>query len=426
MGAGNSKAEAPPVNSISTTRGNGSAPSNEMSAAEAAIDIALNALLLYGTVVCVQYLYKVYKPMIEDMYASKESSSKLKKRLEDSKRSAISMNHYEAIIAADLVDPNDLHETFADVGGLEQQKRELYDLVILPLQCPDFFQSSKLLSVPKGILLYGRPGTGKTLLAKAIAKESGAFFINLKISTLMSKWFGESQKLVKAAFSLAKKLAPCIIFIDEVDSFMGARSGGASDPTYNSMKTEFMALWDGFVDTSPDGGFGVIVLGATNRPADVDAAFLRRMPRTFEVELPNAGQREQILKVHLRDEEMASDLHLDQVARETMHYSGSDLKELCRAALMIPLREHIDAFQASNRTVKGTKRAVTKRDFDVARTRVHPTGATAYAYAHDSHQAQSQQGAVTPDMLAAMMAMGMQQFMQAAAQQQQQNPSRRQ
>ncbi|RHY32584.1 hypothetical protein DYB32_002416 [Aphanomyces invadans] len=367
--------------------------------------------------------------MIEDMYQSKDTAAKLKKRLAESKRATITMNHYESIIAADLVDPADLHVTFADIGGLDAQKRDLHELVVLPLQCPDFFAQSKLLAVPKGILLYGRPGTGKTLLAKAIAKESGAFFINLKISTLMSKWFGESQKLVKAAFSLAKKLAPCIIFIDEVDSFMGARNGGASDPTYNSMKTEFLALWDGFADnSSPDGGgFGVIVLGATNRPADVDAAFLRRMPRTFEVELPDATQREQILRVHLKHEALDADVNLAALARDTVNFSGSDLKELCRAALMLPLREHIDAFRAANAPVSPkdesppvvhtvSKRPVCAADFAAARTRVHATGATAYAYAneHQSHEHNQASQAITPEMLAAMMTIGMQHFMQQA------------
>ncbi|RLO09823.1 hypothetical protein DYB28_010620 [Aphanomyces astaci] len=215
----------------------------------------------------------------------------------------------------------------------------------------------------------------------------------------MSKWFGESQKLVKAAFSLAKKLSPCIIFIDEVDSFMGARSGGASDPTYNSMKT--------------------------------DAAFLRRMPRTFEVELPDAAQREQILRVHLRGEELAADVNLTHLARDTVHFSGSDLKELCRAALMLPLREHIDAFQAAAAAAAASstdqsapavahpasKRPVSAADFAAARTRVHATGATAYAYANE-HQASDQHSsspAITPEMLAAMMAMGMQHIMQQAA-----------
>lgn len=175
--------------------------------------------------------------MIDDFRQGQNGKSKLQHRLTRTGRPMFRTNYYEEIIAGDIVDPHDIDVSFADIGGLEQQKRDIYDLVILPLRAPEFFSSrGKLLSAPKGILLYGKPGTGKTMLAKAIAKESGAFFIDLKISTIMSKWFGESQKLVRAAFSLATKLAPCIIFIDEVDSFMGNR-GGAMEPTMGSMKT---------------------------------------------------------------------------------------------------------------------------------------------------------------------------------------------
>ncbi|OQR97125.1 ATPase [Achlya hypogyna] len=405
MGAAGSKDAKAPVPENGTDR--------DYSLAEGALDLVLTGLMVYTSYRCAEYLMKNFSPMLDDFMTGNASKAKLKRRLEAAKRPVFSMNHYESIIAADLVDPNELDVGFADIGGLEEQKRELHDLVVLPLQSPEFFQS-KLLSVPNGILLYGRPGTGKTLLAKAIAKESGAFFINLKVSTLMSKWFGESQKLVKAAFSLAQKLAPCIIFIDEVDSFMGSRSSGATDPTYNSMKTEFMALWDGFVENSPNGGFGVIVLGATNRPADVDSAFLRRMPRTFEVELPNAVQREQILAVHLRGEPLAADLDLKSLAQSTENYSGSDLKELCRAALMLPVREHIEACREHLRARRSPppdaqRRPLAKRDFDVAKKRVQATGETAYAYAAANEPSQG----MSPDVMAAMMAMAMQQFMPA-------------
>lgn len=374
--------------------------------------------------------------MMDEFRQGESGKSKLHRRLDRSGRAVFRTTHYEEIIAGDIVDPHDIDVSFADIGGLEHQKRDIYDLVVLPLKSPEFFASrGNLLAAPKGILLYGKPGTGKTMLAKAIAKESGAFFIDLKISTIMSKWFGESQKLVRAAFSLAQKLAPCIIFIDEVDSFMGKR-GGASDPTFASMKTEFLALWDGFTDVSSnsDAGFGVIVMGATNRPGDVDPAFLRRMPRTFEIGLPDQHQREQILRINLKTERLEPSFDFHQLSVDTVYYSGSDLKELCRAALMIPLREHI-AFvrQASTQTAPGAPapeipmRPLAMSDFDEAKTMVKPTGATAYAYeaAQDAAGAprSARDGApsIDMDMFAAIMAAGLQNMMQFS---QQQPPSR--
>ena len=154
----------------------------------------------------------------------------------------------------------------------------------------------------------------------------------------MSKWQGESEKLVAATFSLARKLSPCIVFIDEVDNFMGCRSSGVENGS-KALKTEFMIHWDGFVEQA-QGSFGVVVLGATNRPGDVDAAFLRRMPRTFEVPLPNSTQRKNILSLLLKDEaSLDRDVSLTHLAKLTNGYSGSDLTELCRAAVLIPLRE---------------------------------------------------------------------------------------
>uniref|UniRef100_M4C195 AAA+ ATPase domain-containing protein n=1 Tax=Hyaloperonospora arabidopsidis (strain Emoy2) TaxID=559515 RepID=M4C195_HYAAE len=379
--------------------------------------------------------------MLDDWNKGQDSQAKLKNRLQRTGRRAFSTNYFENVIAGDIVDPQDIDVSFDDIGGLERQKRDIHDLVVLPLRSPEFFASrGKLLTVPKGILLYGMPGTGKTMLAKAIAKESGAFFIDLKISTIMSKWFGESQKLVRAAFSLARKLAPCIIFIDEVDSFMGKR-GGVSDPTFSSMKTEFLALWDGFTEMSNEnnGGFGVIVMGATNRPGDVDPAFLRRMPRTFEIGLPDRPQREKILRLQLKTELVDDTVNFSNLASDTVYYSGSDLKELCRAALMIPLREHIDNCRAAaeeaakNQPAEDEKpqicdngalpepptmRPLSMADFDEARTMVQPTGATAYAYENAQNEKPGRQTSngpgmsMDPDMFAAVLAAGLQSLMQ--------------
>lgn len=207
----------------------------------------------------------------------------------------------------------------------------------MPLQHPEIFRSSgKLLTCPRGCLFYGPSGTGKSMLAKAIAKESTAAFINVSPSTFQNKWFGESQKYVRALFTLANKLSPCIIFIDEIDLFLSSRDNGNAHEASNSMKGEFMALWDGLT-TSEDAD--ILVLGATNRPWDIDTAFLRRMPRQFQFTLPSVDERKAILHVILRDSQLHADVCIEDLAKCTQKYSGSDLKEFCKYAAMLPMRE---------------------------------------------------------------------------------------
>ncbi|CAM9643844.1 unnamed protein product [Discosporangium mesarthrocarpum] len=243
-------------------------------------------------------------------------------------------NEYELKIADDIVASKDLTTTFDMIGGMDEMKGEIRDLITLC--CLRHLLGNKFIP-PHGILLCGKPGTGKTMLAKAIAKEFRATFINVRQSSLLSKWYGDSNKHVAAIFSLAKKLSPSIIFMDEIDGLMRTRGGVGEDIHMLNLKAEFMSLWDGVLT---DNKRTVLVLGTTNRPQDVDEAILRRLPRQFEVQPPrNPQQRKEILKLLMSGWDLAQDVNLDRLADLTPEYSGSDLKELCNAARSTPLRE---------------------------------------------------------------------------------------
>ncbi|KAK4049848.1 mitochondrial dynamin GTPase Msp1 [Microbotryomycetes sp. JL201] len=280
----------------------------------------------------------------------KEQKSKSKKALSKLglDLAKLDLNEHEEAMASEVVHPDDITTNFkgscarADIGGLDPIINQLREAVIFPLCYPQVFESAAgLFGAPKGVLLYGPPGCGKTMLAKFLAKESGATFINVKVSSLTDKWFGESNKLVAGLFSLARKLQPSIIFIDEIDSFMRERSRSDHEVT-NMMKAEFMTLWDG-LSTNDD--TRILVLGATNRPNDIDAAILRRMPKRFSIKLPDATQRRNILNIMLQDIKLDPSFQLDQLVRRTDGMSGSDLKEVCRNAAMVPIREYMRQHQ---------------------------------------------------------------------------------
>ncbi|XP_059156523.1 outer mitochondrial transmembrane helix translocase-like isoform X2 [Physella acuta] len=248
------------------------------------------------------------------------------------------LTDYELCVAANLLDPRVMDITWDSIGGLDSTIEEIQETVILPFKRADLFRNSSLLQPPKGILLYGPPGCGKTMIAKATAKAAGARFINLQVSTLVDKWYGESQKRAEAVFSLAIKLQPTIIFIDEIDSFLRSRSSTDHEATA-MMKTQFMSLWDGL---TTDPTVRVMVMGATNRPQDVDAAILRRMPSQFYVGMPNKDQREAILELILEHEE-TEDLNFSQLSQLSEGLSGSDLREACRAAAVSVVHEFVQS-----------------------------------------------------------------------------------
>ncbi|KAJ4806371.1 P-loop containing nucleoside triphosphate hydrolases superfamily protein [Rhynchospora pubera] len=264
-----------------------------------------------------------------------EQKKEIAKRLG---RPLVNTTPYEDVIACDVINPDHIDVEFDSIGGLEKVKQALYEMVILPLRRPELFSYGKLLTPQKGVLLYGPPGTGKTMLAKAIAKESGAVFINVRVSNLMSKWFGDAQKLVAAVFSLAYKLQPAIIFIDEVDSFLGQRRNTDHEAMTN-MKTEFMSLWDGF---TTDQHARVMVLAATNRPGELDEAILRRFTQIFEIGYPDQSERVKILKVILKGERVDDDINYDFIASLCEGFTGSDILELCKQAAFFPIREYLD------------------------------------------------------------------------------------
>ncbi|XP_026407601.1 uncharacterized protein LOC113302859 isoform X3 [Papaver somniferum] len=272
---------------------------------------------------------------LQILQAVQNESKSSKKSLKD----VATENEFEKKLLADVIPPTDIGVTFEDIGALENVKDTLKELVMLPLQRPELFCKGQLTKPCKGILLFGPPGTGKTMLAKAVATEAGANFINISMSSITSKWFGEGEKYVKAVFSLASKIAPSIVFVDEVDSMLGRRENPGEHEAMRKMKNEFMVNWDGLRTKDKE---RVLVLAATNRPFDLDEAVIRRLPRRLMVNLPDSTNRSKILRVILAKEDLSSDLDLDAVASMTDGYSGSDLKNLCVTAAHCPIREILE------------------------------------------------------------------------------------
>ncbi|KAF1859588.1 hypothetical protein Lal_00010172 [Lupinus albus] len=235
-----------------------------------------------------------------------------------------------------------------DVAGLTEAKRLLEEAVVLPLWMPEYFQGIR--RPWKGVLMFGPPGTGKTLLAKAVATECGTTFFNVSSATLASKWRGESERMVRCLFDLARAYAPSTIFIDEIDSLCNARGASGEHESSRRVKSELLVQVDGVNNTSTneDGSRKIVmVLAATNFPWDIDEALRRRLEKRIYIPLPNFESRKELIRINLKTVEasycvtVATDVNMDDVARRTEGYSGDDLTNVCRDASLNGMRRKI-------------------------------------------------------------------------------------
>jgi transitional endoplasmic reticulum ATPase len=245
-----------------------------------------------------------------------------------------------------------------DIGGLEEVKEDLREAVEWPLKTPEIFDRLGI-KPPKGILLYGPPGCGKTLLGKAVATESAANFITIKGPEVFSKWVGESEKAIREVFRKARMAAPAVVFFDEIDSLVPRRGLGFSDSGVSErVISQLLTEMDGMVSLED-----VVIVAATNRPDMVDPAVLRpgRFDRLIYVPEPDEKSKLQIFKIYTKNMPLGKDVDLVQLAASAKNFSGADIDALCREAAMVALRKDVNANQ------------VTSSDFDEARKRVGPS-----------------------------------------------------
>jgi SpoVK/Ycf46/Vps4 family AAA+-type ATPase len=244
----------------------------------------------------------------------------------------------------------------------------LRTLTALSLVRPDAFTygvlaNNKIL----GVLLYGPPGAGKTHLAKALAKESGATMLEISGADVYQRWVGESEKVIRAIFTIARKLDPCIIFFDEADAVFRTRTDDEKG-YHRELLNHFLKEWDGITSSKTKNGFMML---ATNRPYDLDEAVLRRLPRRILIDLPTVEDREAILKIYLRDELLGPDVDIKSLAVSTSNYSGSDIKDLCVSAAFTCVYEEIKTVNKDLVSLEGIKNlrlALAKEKFPPRRT----------------------------------------------------------
>jgi len=241
---------------------------------------------------------------------------------------------HERRLIPGIANPDQIKTTFDQVHVPRETIDSIRTLTSLSFLRPDAFNYGVLASEKiSGALLYGPPGTGKTLLAKAVAKESGCAVLEVSGSQIMDKYVGEGEKNVTAVFSLARKLSPCIVFLDEADAIFSSRDTSRERTSHRDILNQFLKEWDGLNDLS------VFVMVATNRPFDLDDAVIRRLPRRLLVDLPTQADRKEILRIHLAGEQLDESVDLEDIAKRTPFYSGSDLKNVAVSAALACVKE---------------------------------------------------------------------------------------
>lgn len=279
---------------------------------------------------------------------------------------ALSVTRDDFLAAIKRVQPSAMREVMVqvpdirweDIGGLSDAQTKLREGIELPLKHPEVFRRLGIRPA-KGFLLYGPPGTGKTLLAKAVARESEANFIATRSSDLLSKWYGESEQQISRLFARARQVAPCIIFIDEMDSLVPARGGSAGEPQVTErVVNTILAEMDGIEDLQ-----SVIVIGATNRPNLIDPALLRpgRLDELIYVSLPDEAGRKHILKIQTGKMPLARDVDLGELAKRADRFTGADIEDLVRRAGLVALRQSMKA------------KRVTMAHFEAALAEIRPS-----------------------------------------------------